>query len=598
MFAACFRSSFVCALAIAFGYTPKVHAQWLTQSIELKAGWNAVYLHVDSSHATLTDLIGADANNPIQEVWLWNASASVAQFVTSPQQPIHGGTHWIVWTRAQGIDSALQRLSGNVACLVRVDSGSATYGWNLKGKPVPPQYQWTTTGLNFLGFPTPSVNPPSFEDFLAKTPSLTQGAEIYRYPGGELGAGNPMRIFEFRTTSVRRGEAFWMRAGTTFNRYFGPFDVELQSTSGVHFGNNLGQYRIRLRNVTSAQVTVTLNVLPSETPPSGQAGILQIPPLLVRGAFDAAKLTYAYTELNAGAQSWVLAAKGQPGSDAELILGLNRSVMAGNPNDLYAGILRLTDSLGYSQVDLPVSANPSSSSGLWVGNVIVNQVRHYLKNYQRNADNEPVLAPGSSQYAVVSTNQSLGTVARPFNLRLIVHKGAAETRLFQRLYHGLGLGTNAVVTTSEDLLHPSLLSSARRISAVHLPHQDGNTGWLCSGQLAQGQTLTAQVNLGHGDSASNPFLHSFHPDHDNLNATFDGAQPRGAESYDVERKLTLTFTAPGNDFTSLVSGAGQLTGLYSEEITLKGRGEESRRIDTAGVFLLKRISDISTLTTQ
>ena len=34
-----------------------VLAQWQTQSIPLKAGWNAVYLHVDPSHATIEDLV-------------------------------------------------------------------------------------------------------------------------------------------------------------------------------------------------------------------------------------------------------------------------------------------------------------------------------------------------------------------------------------------------------------------------------------------------------------------------------------------------------------------------------------------------------------
>ena len=65
----------------------------------------------------------------------------------------------------------------------------AGYGFYLlKGKPVPPKYQWTTTGLNFLGFPTVPVNPPFFESFLSRAPALLQNAEIYQYVGGELGA--------------------------------------------------------------------------------------------------------------------------------------------------------------------------------------------------------------------------------------------------------------------------------------------------------------------------------------------------------------------------------------------------------------------------
>jgi hypothetical protein len=142
------------------------------------------------------------------------------------------------------------------------------------------------------------------------------------------------------------------------------------------------------------------------------------------------------------------------------------------------------------------------------------------------------------------------------------------------------------------------LRSARRISATHLPFSDANVGWPFTGQFAQGQSLTNQVVVAYDDYTSSPFLHGFHPDHDNLNATFDAPLPRGSESYDVDRKMTLTFTPPGNDFASLASGGNQMTGQYLEEITFKGRGAESRRIDTAGAFVLKRISEIPTLTTQ
>jgi hypothetical protein len=52
-------------------FVAPVQAQWITQSLDLKAGWNAVYLHVDASHETLDTLVGADQANPIQEIWMW-----------------------------------------------------------------------------------------------------------------------------------------------------------------------------------------------------------------------------------------------------------------------------------------------------------------------------------------------------------------------------------------------------------------------------------------------------------------------------------------------------------------------------------------------
>src|SRR6187401_687321 len=67
--------------------TIPAHGQWLIQSFELKSGWNAVYLHVDATHETLDDLIGADPTNPIEEIWMWTPNPSAAQFITNPQTP-------------------------------------------------------------------------------------------------------------------------------------------------------------------------------------------------------------------------------------------------------------------------------------------------------------------------------------------------------------------------------------------------------------------------------------------------------------------------------------------------------------------------------
>lgn len=87
--------------------------------------------------------------------------------------------------------------------------------------------------------------------------------------GGPLGPGNPARIFAPITTPVVRGEAFWIRSGAIYNRYYGPFDLELPDARGVKFGEELGQQRVRLKNLTSVARTVTLSLLPSETPPDG-----------------------------------------------------------------------------------------------------------------------------------------------------------------------------------------------------------------------------------------------------------------------------------------------------------------------------------------
>lgn len=345
-----------CWFTLAVGLQ-KTQAQWLTQTLSLKAGWNAVFLHVDASHASIGTLLASDPNASIEEIWLWKPDSSTQQFVQSPQEPTSGGPQWMTWTRVQGSSSPLQNLIPNAAYLVRVRSDIPTYQWDLKGKPMVPRYSWTTSGLNFLGFPTVPGTPPTFEDFLAQAPAEFQRtAEIFRYPGGDLGAGNPIQVFALRTTPVQRGEAYWIRAGLAFNNYYGPFEVVSAGAGLVDFGDSLKAIGLRLRNLSPNALTVTLNLGASEPAP-GQVGIPTIPPLLVRGLLNPTNLTRGYSNLTVGTpMSWTLTPVGNQGSEAEVVLGLDRSVVTGNVGDLLAGLLKFTDSLGQLQVDVGVAA--------------------------------------------------------------------------------------------------------------------------------------------------------------------------------------------------------------------------------------------------
>ena len=116
--------------------------------------------------------------------------------------------------------------------------------------------------------------------------------------------------------------------------------------------------------------------------------------------------------------------------------------------------------------------------------------------------------------------------------------------------------------------------------------------------MQQGGTLTAAVPLAYDDHSSNPFLHTYHPDHDNLDALFSTQLARGVESYGVTRQISLTFTTPGNDFDSLTGGSQDLSGNYGEVVTFQSKGSQTRQFNALGTFSLKRISDIATLTTQ
>lgn len=631
VFGRCFLLSLIAWLLAPLG----AQAQWKTQSFLLKPGWNAVYLHVDPSHTTLDGMVAANSANPITEVWAWEPNIAQAQFFSSPQQPITGGSQWRDWNRPAGGD-ALLKLYGNVACLVR-NGATTNYTWRVKGKPVPPRYRWTD-GANFIGFPTPETAPPVYDAFLTPAPDLRTGAQIYYYPGGEIAGAEPnsQRLFALLTQPVTRGQAFWIRAQGRFNRYFGPFEVALQDPDGIGFGASGGQYRLRLKNLTTLSRTVRMQLLASEAGPDGITPAL--PTLLVRGTLNLSNLTYGYTTLNGTVPTFTLPPVGQPGAETEIVLGLNRSAIAAGtaPGTVLAGLVQFSDTTGLSQIDVPVSAAVADTTGLWVGAASVTTVQASLKSYARATNAAQFasvlaslgLSSGNGTNYVRDTNTSLisvtttngvnhylstnfntanGGVSLPFPLRLIVHSRTNGTaQLLQQVFFGVDANTNAVLALRQSQLHPGFLAQARRITAPHLPWTESNTPWGMSGTFARGQTLsTTNLVDAYDDQASNPFLHTYHPDHDNLNATFDAVESIGVESYNVERRIQLSFTGgTGADFASLTAGSSRMDGLYLEEIRLKGRSyvagvtttNETRSIFTSGGFVLNHVSNLPKVT--
>lgn len=574
------------ALLVLAAVAP-VRAQWQTQSVTLKPGWNSLSLHVDMQHTTLADLF---TGTPVTEVWLWKPDLSTLQFVTSPQAPLDVNSRWLTWKKALPLQATLNTMIGNASYLIRVDENETSdFELNLKGVPVPPSFVWSSSGVNFFGFSTVETGAPFFYDFLEPVPDLRLSAELYKYIGGPI-ENNPEAVFNLRNERVQRGSAYWMRADGLYNRYYGPFSLSLQSQTGVEFGTDASTYRIRLKNQTAEELVVTLESLASEAPPAGEVAIEGTPEVLVRGELDIETLKHTYSRLSDGEVQWTLAPAGTEGSELEVILGLDRSAMTGADGAFYGGLLRFTDSLGFSQYDLPVNATKGSAAGLWVGDAAVTQVRHNLGFFQK--EGEEVLE--------VDRNTEFGGVARSFKLRLIVHvSDDGTTRLLQRVFYGLDDSLDPVLTTKEGNLNVENLEVARRISSAHLPWSEGNDPWLFTGgDFAEGDTITATVTIGADDHRSNPFLHTYHPDHDNRNANFNATLPQGIESFAITRELSLAFSVPTDDFDALTAGGIDYMGDYLESITIDGDGVNSEEYEVKGPFLLTRIANIGTLLTE
>ena len=845
-------------LFLVIGFVLPANAQWKTEIFPLKAGWNAIYSHVDASHTTIEQLT---QNNGIVEVWMWKPKLSTLQYIQKPDMPLDNLSRWSNWSSSDPGSSSLQKITGNNAYLIKAIQ---PLNWVIKGKPVPPRYQWTSTGLNFIGFSTSFSAPPIFSNFLNPVNGFGAGAQIFSYDGGAITDPTPSQVFALNTSNVKRGQAYWVRA-QGYNRYYGPFELELQDFSGVHFGDSISSYKVVLKNTTKQDLVVNMQFMDSETAPV-QDGIPTVkgkPPIILRGDFQTDSLTFNHSSIGTSPKSWTLKPMGETGSSVEILLGVHWSQLNGNAGDFFAGLLYFSDNSNHLQTILPVSVTKPNTTGLWVGNTSVNEVRHGMNTFKESfvkgnaktsvngTQDSPVsvswlkkqaidinsseyqpdedyyqsdlgyhriikkeyvnviqgdklwfptadekgnfltdpasywlarpyheafikgwyweagvvvanghkeniemtfikataptvptgytlfkdthegsnaapwwylekeesysgkavgdaIAPpsvdengnsldaastywkptgndlnvvengftskiegdftvkwrkesaevreekkiqktvfsgqkiiasdiysddmpasdwyihkapskpkiiwegtlstgASGSYQVAKTNNNWGKVAKPMKLRLIVHndnESPPNANMMQRVYLGIDSKNSSLSVTTLPSLLPDGTPEVRRVSSVHLPWSKTNQPWKFNGSFAKGNTLSTSVIVEHNDLAANPFIHNYHPDHDNLDPRFEKKLDQGNESYQIKRDITIKLSGSQSGFNGLAQGGKVIRGEYEEIITLSGKskisgnGNETRQYGMRGTVDFRRISSVSNLRTN
>lgn len=550
---------------------PLARAQWQNVTYTLRGGWNSIYLHGDASHATLEQLF---VSNPeVISVWRWNPNPTQTQFSTSTLIPSAGTPEWSTWTRG-GSANTLLNLSGPSAYLVECSGTSSnTYTATVPQRVQPPRTSWVRNGANLLGFPAAmSPSAPTISAYFASFPvAIATNTKIYKYAGGPLGGSNPTQIFSTTSETLDRTQAYWFDAAVVGN-FYGPLEVSPSNLDGLIYGRNGSLISVRVRNRTSSSVNLTVTPVNSAAAPSGQDQITGPVPLTYR-SFNSATAAYEFAAITAGSPvSLVLNAQ----STSELFFGVNRAQITGAADTLYASLLRFTlnrlpDGSPLMDVFLPASARVTSLSGLWIGDATVTDVQAKVPGFTGTA------------------------TGRSFPLRIILHVDDTGTaRLLSQVFMGrLAAAPNNVgLCTQESALKTSDLATALRYSAAHLP--PGTTYSTGTGSVSFGQTLVRTIPIAY-NASTNPFVHTYHPDHDNRNARFDAGLSAGIESPAISRECNFTFTAnPPAGTSSQGWGSSVIGGSYTETIT----GIHKTPTTVSGTFVLQRASEIGSITTN
>ena len=547
------------AASLALAVPASLHAQWKTETYTLKGGWNAIWLHGDASHATPAELFAAYP--AVLEIWRWNPNPDQVQYTDSPSSPDATSSEWTIWNREDADEQQLTALVGQSAYLVRCSGASTTTTTvSIPQRPRPPAATWLVSGANFLGFPSDTSSPPILSSYFSTfTAATTSPSKIYKYIGGDLGSTNPLQV-SATAERLDRNTAYWFEAQVVGD-FTGPLRYELPGTDGLAFGRTGNLITLGVNNRSTSAVTLTFSTATSEPAPTGQTGITGPVPL-TRRTFDSTTSTYVETPV-VGEFTVSVPASGR----VDVEFGLDRSQLTGDSSALYASFLRVKDSARLSDVLLPVSAQTATPAGLWVGQVDVSTVTSTVAG-----------SPGD-------------TTTRSFPLRVLLHVDAdGTTRLLSQAFVGTlaAEGNLLGVCTRESALLADKKSEALRLVSSTMPLDRAIVG---TGSFAIGATLAHTVTIPF-DDPTNPFVHAYHPDHDNRDARF-APLGAGVESHDLTRRLTFTFTSsPPNG--SSISGWGSTIygGTYAETV----EGLNKNPLTVGGTFTLRRVSEIAEIT--
>ena len=546
---------------------PAAQAQWQSTTYTLKGGWNSIYLHGDASYATLDKLF--DGNLEVLEVWRWNPNPTQVQFTTSPLLPSAGTPEWSRWVR-DGASNSLAGMTGPAAYLVKCSGTTAdSYSVPIAYKPMPPNNSWVRSGANFIGFPSSKAtgNFPAFASYFATFPAaIASNAKIFKYIGGDLGANNPLQVFSTSSERLDRNQAYWFSSEVVGN-FYAPVQISLSNSDGLAFGRRRSVITARVMNRTAAVMTVKINPVSSNSrPSSGQESITGPVPLTRRtfndqGEWVETPIAAAYDEVIA------------PNSSVELSFGIDRGLMVGAADALYASLLRFTDSANTFDILIPATARKSTLAGLWIGEALVTAV-----------ESKPL------EDAVKSTGSA-------FPLRYLIHVSDDGTaRVLSQIFMGpmVAAPHDFGLCLSEAGLKADAKSYASRIVATHMP-LDLALGTTGSFAIAGDLSCTIATPF---DDPTNPFVHQYHPDHDNKSG--QDSLLAGQESYDVTRNVTFTFTeAPPSGGSATGWGSSVIGGTYGEVVS--GLHRDSVGVGTgdglnlSGTFELRRASELGTL---
>ena len=554
----------------------QVEAQYISETMALKTGWNAIYLESTPENA-LCDEFFADMPVSRAAVYLDDAGDVTRRIDAEGNEFLQKPVTYLVWEKGEAEANTLLKLVGGSCYLIYATEACAK---TFLGIPSVPRATWrkaTADGEGFLNLVgvtlAPDVANVTATKYFGEGPYGTTGGTISTVGGVNETLPTVSSMSLFGTPKVESGRAYALTSsangewpGVIFVRGFG----------GVVFPEGENYATFAFENTGTAERTFRLRLVPSakegETFPALQRE-------LPRTEFKIERDTADVVENEA----WEVALA--PGETCETVFRADRKAMA-DPEETYAAVLEVTD-LGGSQMQVhaPVrlyasSKNPNLEGALWAGQVVLDAVSSLTNE-------TPLKAAGEMSFRVLMLQPANEDDAPTLLQRVVVGVDTnGEMRLFKDV---------ATAKASELVWMKRLTTGMMSVTTPDVPA--GGTNDL---EKVFGKSAGFRWTVGE-NAKDNPFRHAWHPEHDGLTADYSDKTPTGDDpanySNPVKPELwsivnTLEFTWKTDDLGDTIEDA---RGLVSGTVTWRVSGLNKNwngtgDIVSTGVFAMKRIA--------
>jgi hypothetical protein len=232
-----------------------------TQVINLKQGWNAVYLEVEPNielqdlSKFIVDSTGLSFNNnPIQIITTFNPEISSIEYISDPDEKEYKKASWNSWLNDNKIESFLTDLHGLISHKGYLIKSSADFSWTIEGEVLLKSKKWEANSFNLVGFDVQETGTSFYQLF--NTENALKNTVVYKLANNKW---IKITSSDFVNEVVEKGKAYWVYSdgATDFN---GVLDITVeQGKDKIDFSSFLKTQTVYFKN-NSAEDPLTVNL--------------------------------------------------------------------------------------------------------------------------------------------------------------------------------------------------------------------------------------------------------------------------------------------------------------------------------------------------